>query len=47
MEIRPQTAEELTQVIMGLLNAPQDVRDRMKIALKPLDDQTQKVQIKK
>jgi tripartite-type tricarboxylate transporter receptor subunit TctC len=47
MEIRPQTAEELTQVIMGLLNAPQDVRDRMRIALKPLDDQTQKVQIKK
>jgi tripartite-type tricarboxylate transporter receptor subunit TctC len=47
MEIRPQTAEELTQVIMQILTAPQDVRDRMKIALKPLDDQTQKVQTKK
>jgi tripartite-type tricarboxylate transporter receptor subunit TctC len=47
MEIRPQTAEVLTKVIMQLLNAPQDVRDRMKIALKPPEDQTQKIQIKK
>jgi tripartite-type tricarboxylate transporter receptor subunit TctC len=47
MEIRPQTAEVLTQVIMQLLDAPQDVRDRMKVALKPLEDQTQKIEIKK
>jgi tripartite-type tricarboxylate transporter receptor subunit TctC len=47
MEIRPQTAEVLTQVIMQLLEAPQDVRDRMKVALKPLEDQTQKIEIKK
>jgi tripartite-type tricarboxylate transporter receptor subunit TctC len=47
MEIRPQTAEVLTKIIFGLLNSPQDVRDRMKVALKPLDDQTQKADIKK
>lgn len=47
MEIRPQTAEVLTQVIMQLLNAPQDVRDRMKVALQPRDEHTQKIQIKK
>jgi tripartite-type tricarboxylate transporter receptor subunit TctC len=47
MEIRPQTAEELTQVIMQILNAPQDVRDRMKVALQPRDEQTQKIEIKK
>jgi len=47
MEIRPQTAEELTHVIMQILTAPEDVRERMKVALKPLDDQTQKANIKK
>lgn len=47
MQIKPQTAEELTQVIMGLLNAPQDVRDRMKMALKPRDDDKQKANVKK
>ena len=33
MEIRPMTGEKLQDIIVGLLNAPQDVRDRMKIAL--------------
>jgi tripartite-type tricarboxylate transporter receptor subunit TctC len=47
MEIRPQTAEELTQVILQLLTAPQDVRDRMKVALQPRDEQTEKVERKK
>jgi tripartite-type tricarboxylate transporter receptor subunit TctC len=47
MEIRPQTAEVLTQVIMGLLNSPQDVRDRMKIALQPRDEHTQEIKINK
>ena len=47
MEIKPQTAEVLTQVIMGLLNAPQDVRDRMKVALQPRDEHTQKANVKK
>jgi tripartite-type tricarboxylate transporter receptor subunit TctC len=47
MEIRPQSAEVLTKIIFGLLDSPQDVRERMKVALKPLDDQTQKANIKK
>ena len=44
MEIRPQTAEVLTQVVMGILNAPPDVRDRMKVALQPRDEHTQRDQ---
>jgi len=41
MEIRPQTGEQLQGIIFGLLNSPQDVRERMKIALQPKDEQTQ------
>jgi tripartite-type tricarboxylate transporter receptor subunit TctC len=40
MEIRPMTGEKLQDIIVGLLNAPQDVRDRMKIALQPKDEHT-------
>ena len=47
MEIRPQTAEVLSQVVLGLLNSPQDVRDRMKVALQPLDEHKQKANVKK
>ena len=43
MEIRPQTAEVLTQVVLGLLNSPPDVRDRMKVALQPRDEHTQEI----
>jgi tripartite-type tricarboxylate transporter receptor subunit TctC len=46
MEIRPQTADVLTQVILGLLNAPQDVRERMKVALQPRDEHTQEIKVK-
>lgn len=42
MEIQPQTAEVLTGVVLGILNSPQDVRDRMKVALQPKDEHTQK-----
>jgi len=42
MEIQPQTAEVLQRTILGILNAPQDVRDRMKVALQPRDEQTEK-----
>ena len=34
------TGEKLQDIIVGLLNAPQDVRDRMKIALQPKDEHT-------
>ncbi len=40
MEIRPMTGEKLQEIIVGLLNAPQDVRERMKIALQPKDEHT-------
>jgi tripartite-type tricarboxylate transporter receptor subunit TctC len=42
LEIRPMTAERLTAVIAGILNAPPDVRDRMKVALQPKDEHTVK-----
>src|SRR5262249_11755281 len=38
MEIRPMTGEKLQDIIVGLLGAPQDVRERMKIALQPMDE---------
>src|SRR5712671_5534185 len=40
MEIRPMTGEKLQDIIIGLLGAPQDVRERMKIALQPKDEHT-------
>jgi len=40
MEIRPMTGDKLQEIIVGLLNAPQDVRDRMKVALQPKDEHT-------
>ena len=43
LDIQPQTAEVLEKVILGILNSPQDVRDRMKVALQPKDEHTQKV----
>jgi tripartite-type tricarboxylate transporter receptor subunit TctC len=47
MEIRPQTADVLQRVIFGILDAPKDVRDRMKVALQPKAEQTEKVKGKK
>jgi tripartite-type tricarboxylate transporter receptor subunit TctC len=41
MEIRPQTADVLVKVIMGLLDSPEDVRHRMKEALQPKSAETQ------
>ena len=35
MTIRPMTGEKLAEVITSMLNAPADVRDRMKVALQP------------
>jgi tripartite-type tricarboxylate transporter receptor subunit TctC len=40
LEINPMTGEELQQIIFGLLNAPQDVRERMKVALEPKSEHT-------
>jgi tripartite-type tricarboxylate transporter receptor subunit TctC len=40
MEIRPMTGEKMQEIIVGLLNAPQDVRERMKVALQPKDEHT-------
>jgi tripartite-type tricarboxylate transporter receptor subunit TctC len=42
MQIRPQTGDKLQQIIFGLLNAPADVRERMKEALTPKDEHTEK-----
>jgi tripartite-type tricarboxylate transporter receptor subunit TctC len=35
MEVRPQSGDKIAEIIFGLLDAPQDVRDRMKVALQP------------
>jgi tripartite-type tricarboxylate transporter receptor subunit TctC len=40
LDIQPQSGEELQHVIFSLLNAPQDVRERMKVALEPKADET-------
>jgi tripartite-type tricarboxylate transporter receptor subunit TctC len=40
MEIRPQTGEKMQEIIVGLLSAPADVRERMKVALTPKDEHT-------
>ncbi|MPZ38406.1 MAG: hypothetical protein GEU95_10105 [Rhizobiales bacterium] len=47
MQIKPQSAEVLLKIILSVLNAPQDVRDRMKVALQPRDEHTQKIKINK
>jgi tripartite-type tricarboxylate transporter receptor subunit TctC len=41
LEISPMTGEKTAEVIFGLLNAPHDVRERVKAALTPKDDHTQ------
>jgi len=38
MEIRPQSGATIQEIITGLLDAPQDVRERMKVALQPKDE---------
>ena len=40
LEINPMTGDRLQQIIFGLLNAPQDVRERMKVALEPKIEHT-------
>jgi tripartite-type tricarboxylate transporter receptor subunit TctC len=40
LEINPQTGDKLQEIIFGLLNAPPDVRERMKLALQPKDEHT-------
>ena len=40
LEIKPQTGDKLQEIIFGLLNAPADVRERMKVALTPKDEHT-------
>jgi tripartite-type tricarboxylate transporter receptor subunit TctC len=40
LEIRPMTGEKLADIIAGLLNTPDDVRERMKIALEPKAEHT-------
>ena len=34
------TGEKMQEIIFGLLNSPQDVRERMKVALEPKDEHT-------
>src|SRR4051812_47516275 len=35
LEIRPQTGEQLQEIVGGLISSPADVRERMKVALQP------------
>src|SRR5262245_31969032 len=35
LDVRPQSGEAIQEIIAGLISAPQDVRERMKIALEP------------
>ena len=38
LEFQPMSGERLQEIIFGLLNAPADVRERMKTALTPKDN---------
>jgi tripartite-type tricarboxylate transporter receptor subunit TctC len=40
LEINPMSADKLVDVINGLLDAPQDVRERVKVALEPKKEHT-------
>ncbi len=40
LEIRTMTGNQLTELVAGILDAPHDVRDRMKVALEPKSNQT-------
>jgi tripartite-type tricarboxylate transporter receptor subunit TctC len=40
MEVRPMTGDKLQGIIFGLLSAPQDVRERVKVALQPKQEHT-------
>jgi tripartite-type tricarboxylate transporter receptor subunit TctC len=42
MEMRPMSGERLVEIIAGLLGTPQDVRERVKAALQPKDENTLK-----
>ena len=42
LEIRPMTGEKLAGIIAGLLGTPDDVRERVKVALQPKDEHTLK-----
>jgi tripartite-type tricarboxylate transporter receptor subunit TctC len=38
MEVRPQSGEAIQEIIGGLISAPPDVRERMKVALEPKNE---------
>jgi tripartite-type tricarboxylate transporter receptor subunit TctC len=40
MEVRPMTGDTLQSIIFALLSAPQDVRERVKVALQPKQEHT-------
>ena len=42
MLIRPMTGDELARLIFGILDAPADVKARMKLAIQPKADQMTK-----
>jgi len=42
LEIRPMTGEKLAGIIAGLLGTPDNVRERVKVALQPKDEHTLK-----
>jgi tripartite-type tricarboxylate transporter receptor subunit TctC len=38
LDVRPQSGEAIQEIIGGLISAPQDVRERMKLALEPKNE---------
>jgi tripartite-type tricarboxylate transporter receptor subunit TctC len=42
LDIQPMSADKLAEIIAGLLNTPQNVRERVKAALQPQDEHTAK-----
>jgi tripartite-type tricarboxylate transporter receptor subunit TctC len=44
LDIQPTTGDQLAGIIAGLLNAPQDIRERVKAALQPKDEALKQAQ---
>jgi hypothetical protein len=40
LDIQPMTGDRLREVIVGILNSPADIRERVRIALQPKDEHT-------
>ena len=41
LDVRPQTGDKIAEIVFGILDTPQDLRERMKSALQPKSEYVQ------